>query len=262
MITGTIFLIMSIFGGSPNFFSIPKTETRIFTIQKVEKQVRSNITDPSREKEVLELFNQAKKEIKSLDKQLKTAGKEFKKLQSDKTVKSDELTVVFLQSEEVRRSVQSVLVEKRLKLRQLINEKEWTAIMEEGINNMADNPKKRDKEIRQIEKYDKKILNKVQKTLNKQIEDEGRRTRALNAYMSFEKKVNVLTEESIDYLKQNDLAAQKHQATQSVLEEVFTTLNKSREEAMTSFLEMRDELIELCSDHEWKKISKMLNSML
>lgn len=262
MITGTVFLIMTIFGGSPNFFSIPKTETKIFTIQKVEKKVQAQISDPSREKEVLKLFKQAKKEIKSLDKQLKTAGKEFKKLQSDQSVKSDELTLVFMESEEVRRSVQLVLVEKRLQLRQLFEENEWTEIMEEGINSLAENPKKRAKEISQIEKYDRKVLNKVQKTLIKHIEDESRQTKALNAYMKFEKKVNALTEESIAYLEQNDLAAQKYQATQGTLESVFSTLNKSREEAMISFLEMRDKLIELCSDSEWKKISKMLNSML
>ena len=262
MITGTIFLIMTIFGGSPNFFSIPKTETKIFTIHKVEKQVRNHISDKSRTKQVAQLFDEVKKEIRTLEKQLKTAGKEFKNLQSDRTIKSEELTDVFLRSEEVRRKVQLVLVEKRLMLRQLINEDEWNDIMEEGINSIAENPKKREKEISRIEKSDKKVLSKVQKTLIKQIGDESRQTRALSAYRSFENKVDILTDESIAYLKQNDLAAQQYKANKNTLEKVFNALNESREEAMISFLEMRDELIGLTSDNEWKKISKTLNSML
>ena len=262
MITGTVFLIMTIFGGSPNFFTIPKTETKIFTIQKVEKQVRAQINDASREKEVMLLFKQAKQEIKALEKQLKGAGKEFKALQIDKTVKSADLNAVFQKSEEVRSSVQKVLVVKRMKLRLLLTENEWNDLMQEGLNNIAQNPKKREKEISQIQKADKKVLNKVQKALIKNIEDENRQSKALSTYQNFENKVNVLTDESVAYLKQNDLAAQQYEADQITLEKVFTALNSSRKEAMISFLEMRDELIELTTEAEWKKIAKTLNSIL
>ena len=262
MITGTVFLIMTIFGGSPNFFSIPKTETKIFTIQKVEKQVRAHITDTSKEKEVTLLFKQAKQEIKALEKQLKSAGKEFKALQSDKTATSADLNAVFQKSEEVRSSVQKVLVEKRMKLRLLLSENEWNDLMNEGINSIAENPNKREKEISKIQKSDKKVLNKVQKALIKNIDDESRQSKALSTYLNFENKVNVLTDESVAYLKQNDLAAQQYQADQTSLEKVFTALNSSRKEAMISFLEMRDELIELTTDSEWKKIARTLNSIL
>ena len=262
MITATVFLIMSIFGGSPNFFTIPKTETKIFTIQKVEKQLRDKISDKNREKEVLQIFQEAKREIKSLDRQLKESGKEFKKLQSDRTVKSDKLTEVFLKSEEVRKKVQLVLVEKRMMLRQLIRENEWNEFIQDGINRIAENPMKREKEIRQIEKADQKTLNRVQKKLTKQINDESRQSLALDAYLDFEEKVKRLTEESIAYLKQNDKAAQQYKADRKALENVFTTLNNSREEAMVSFLKLREELIAISSEDEWKKIAKTLNSML
>ena len=262
MITATVFLVMSIFGGSPNFFTIPKTETKIFTIQKVEKQLIDKISDKNREKEVLQIFQQAKREIKSLDRQLKESGKEFKELQSDRMVKSDKLTEVFLKSEEVRKKVQLVLVEKRMMLRQLIRENEWNDFMQDGIQSIAEDPKKRDKEIRKIEKADQKTLSRVQKKLTKQINDESRQTKALNAYTDFEEKVNRLTEESIAYLQQNDDSAQQYKADKRVLENVFTTLNKSREEAMASFLRLREELIDLSSEEEWKKIAKTLNSML
>ena len=262
MITATVFLVMTIFGGSPNFFTIPKTETKIFTIQKVEKQLRNKISDKNREKEVRHIFQQAKREIKSLDKQLKESGKEFKELQSDRTVKSDKLTEVFLKSEEVRKKVQLVLVEKRMMLRQLIRENEWNEFMRDGIQSIAENPEKRDKEIRKIEKTDQKTLSRVQKKLSKQINDESRQKKAFDAYMNFEEKVNKLTEESITYLQQNDNAAQQYKADQRALENVFTKLNQSREEAMYSFLRLREELIGLSSEEEWKKIARILNSML
>ncbi len=262
MITATVFLVMSIFGGSPNFFSIPKTETKIFTIQKIEKHLRNSISDKNREKEARHIFQQAKREIKSLEKQLKESGKEFKELQSDRTVKSNKLTEVFMKSEEVRKKVQLVLVEKRMMLRQLIRENEWNEFIREGIKSIAENPKKRDKEIRKIEEVDNKTLSRVQKKLTKQINDESRQKKAFNAYIDFEEKVNSLTEESITYLQENDKAAQQYQTDQKVLENVFITLNKSREEAMVSFLILREELIGLSSEEEWKKIAKTLNSML
>ena len=262
MITATVFLVMSIFGGNPNFFTIPQTETKIFTIQKVEKQLRDKISDKKREEEVLQLFQQAKREINSLDKQLKKSGKEFKELQADRKVKSDKLTEVFMKSEEVRKKVQLILVEKRMMLRQLIRENEWNDFIQDGVKRIAENPEKRDKEIRKIEKADQKTLRRVQKKLTKQINDESRQIKAFNAYMDFEEKVNRLTEESIAYLQQNDKAAQDYKADQKALENVFITLNKSREEAMTSFLRLREELIGLSLEEEWKKIAKTLNSML
>lgn len=253
---------MSIFGGGPNFFTIPKTEMKIFTIQKLENQLGDHIADKNREKEALQLFKQAKKEIKALEKQLKASGKEFKKLQKDRSTRREELEQIFATSEKARKAVQSVLVEKRLELRQLLTEKEWENLLEDGIANIEENPEKRNKENKKIEKSDKKILGKVQKSINKQFEEEDRRARAMDAYARFESKVRAFSDESIAYLIKNDVAAQQYHTDQVALEKVFAALNNSREEAMSEFLQMRDELIDLSSDKDWKKMSKTLNGLL
>ena len=261
MITGTIFLIMSIFGSGPNFFSIPETETRIFTIYKLEKQLGNHIADKEREQEAVQLFKQAKKEIKALEKELKTSGKEFKKLQKDPKAPSQELEEIFAKSEEARRAVQSILVEKRLKLRQLLTEKEWLGLLEQGMADLETNPQKREKEIKEFEKSDSKIIDKVKKSLKKQFEDESRRSKALEAYTNFENKASSFTDESMTYMSKNEETAQLYDAEKTDLEKVFIALNRSREEAMFEFLRMRDKLIELTSEKEWKKVSKTLNRL-
>ena len=140
MITGTIFLIMSIFGSGMSFFSIPKAESKIFTIQKVEKKVRSHISEKDREKRVLEIFKQARKEIKELDKKLSGSRKEFKKLQAQKSTQSVELENIFQNSEAVRKQVQSVLVAKRLEVRAIFTENEWDAFVAEGLEELQRDP--------------------------------------------------------------------------------------------------------------------------
>ena len=262
MITGTIFLIMSIFGGGPNFFTIPKAEMKIFTIHKLENQLGDHIADKNREKEALQLFKQAKNEIKALEKRLKASGKEFKKLQKDRTIQREELEQIFAASEKSRKAVQTVLVEKRLKLRQLLTEEEWANLMEGGIASIEENPDKRNKEIKKIEKSDNKLLGKVEKSINKQIVEEDQRSKAMDAYASFENKVRTFSDESIGYLTINDEAAQQYHTDQVALEKVFAGLNSSRAEAMFEFLQLRDELINLSSDKDWKKLSKTLNGLL
>ena len=261
MITGTIFLIMTIFGSGPNFFSIPETEARIFTINKLEKELGNHIADKEREQEALQLFKQAKKEIKALEKELKTFGKEFKKLQKDRKTPREELEEVFEKSEEARKAVQSVLVDKRLKLRQLLTGEEWSGLLEQGMADLEINPQKREKEIRKFEKSDNKTLDKVKKSLNKQFTDKSRRSEALEAYAIFQNKASSFTDESMTYMSKNEETAQLYDAEKTDLEKVFIALNQSREEAMFEFLQMRDKLIDLSSEKEWKKVSKTLNRL-
>ena len=252
---------MTIFG-SPNFFAIPKSEMKIFTIQKLENQIRAHVPDENRAKEALKLFKQAKKEIKAIEKKLKDSGKEFKKLQKDRRIPREELEQIFATSEKARTAAQSVLVDKRLKLREILSEKEWSNLLEDGIARFEENPDKRNKEIRKMEKSDNKLLGKVEKTLQKQFEEESRRSRAMDAYARFENKVRAFSDESIAYLAKNDKTEQQYHTDQVTLVKVFAALNESREDAMFEFLQLRDEMIDLSSDKEWKKISKMLNSLL
>ena len=261
MITATVFLIMSIFGSGPNFFSIPETEARVFTIHKLENQLGNHIADKQREKEALLIFKQAKKEIKALEKELKAYGKAFKKLQKDRNAAREELEEVFEKSEEARKAVQSILVEKRLELRKLLTEKEWSGLLEQGMADLEVNPQKREKEIKKFEKSDSKIIDKIKKSLNKQFTDESRRSEALEAYANFENKASSFTDESMAYMAKNEETAQLYDAEKTDLEKVFIALNQSREEAMLEFLQMRGTLIELSSEKEWKKVAKTLNRL-
>ena len=252
---------MSIFGSGMSFFSIPEAESKIFTIQKVEKKVRSHISEKDREKRVLEIFKQARKEIKELDKKLSGSRKKFKKLQAQKSTQSVELENIFQNSEAVRKQVQSVLVAKRLEVRAIFTENEWDAFIAEGLEELQRDTVKASKENNKIKKSDRKFLTRLQKVINREIAEPQRRSKAMESYNRFEEKVSHLTEESINYTDRNNDVLSDYKANKSMLETVFEALNYSREQAITAFLVMREELVALLTEKEWKKVSKALNSV-
>ena len=263
MITGTVILIVAIFGGGiTGYFNIAESEVEIFTLQNVEKKIRAHVEDEDREAEVLAIFKEAKIEIKSLSKELAASGKAFRKLQKDKNADQRELEAIFKESETVRKNVQRLLVDKRLRIRELLSEQEWEDFTTQGLQEIEDSPKKFEKAQQKIEKLDDKILRKLQKTFEKKIKDPERLNKA-NGYLDmFKSKLNELTRESVEYAVDNNKSLRDYSTKRSLLEDVFEELNESRVETFIAFLEMRRGLAEMLPEKEWKGIAKAFDKIL
>ena len=87
---------------------------QLFTVPKLDKEIKTHISDKERRKNLLSIVKTAKKEIKAFNKETDKAKKKLKRLTDSKDDELDEIKTLFDVNFESRKKFQKSMVDKRL----------------------------------------------------------------------------------------------------------------------------------------------------
>ena len=252
MIIGLLTIIYSmLFGGSVDPFVLPNA-------QKVVKQA---IEETERKREVSKELKLYVKEWKSLQKLNKKQAKSIARLNSDYSVDPNTISDEFKSNRKARREIEDKIIEYRYAIQAMINDGEWSVIMEQVANPKAKTIKKKDKaQLKSQLKREKKIV-----ALENEIKDAFANSAKLDEVIEdldqFEEDLAgflfVMQEEGnrVAEVMENRNASKEDLTNMIILHEDL------RSNVHTSFLKLRGELLELSTPGQWPKIAKALNKL-
>lgn len=234
----------------------------IFIIPDLDKEIKSHVVDKERKKEILQVVKSAKNEIKAFHKLRKNKLKQIAKQGILKENPSEELLDIYKSYHNARLTMQSVLIDKRLKLQMLITDDEWKQLIENAVLPS-------EKALRQIDKSEQKdddqvekLIREIEETIIKEITDVEKRQHLLNSLEKF----NITLKEFIDEsqqmnLKDNKIARNKN-ASRKEIEGFYKLQNELRQKGTEEYFQLRNSARRNTNDEEWKAIYKTINRIV
>jgi len=230
----------------------------VFIVENLQKEVKSNISDEKRKKEILTLLNNYKAEIKELDKDLKKNEKDFKKLNLLKDTPEDSLLKIINLYIDNWEEIQLAGIPYRLQIQDLILPHEWRKIIANSENNLGGNSlKSQQKSTLAIEQE----LSELELIIIENISDPFRATEALKAYEQFAYKMRTFTEENTEMTKRSLDTFQNHQANKQELENAILSINALKTEVFEELSKLHYVLFDYTTKEEWYKIAKEINKL-
>jgi len=249
IVTGLILLFTMLFG-SP---SIPT-----FIVEDLPKEVKANIDDKERQKEILAVLNDYEDESKKSQKELDKVTKRLKELNSDRLSPKDSIVAELNIALDIWKELQTNGIDKRIQVKDMITPEEWEKII---ANSVAEFDKKELKAHEKLYKNFNKELYKVQEVMADKVADMERRKKIEAAFDSYSKDVKDYIDANIDRTLKNHAAFRNLDATKQELLEALSSVESSREEFFDGIVKLHFELVEYTTDDEWGKISKAINDM-
>jgi len=221
-----------------------------FLVPKLDNYVKKHVVEKSRKEAILVILKDSKKEKKAL---IKKNKKHFKKL--SKLYKSRETKLADFQTilDEILANEQASQLSNITDLKNIqgsITPGEWELIRADIITGFEKGNKKRTKTSAKKEKHFLKIEGKI----NKRIVDKSKRAKALasveemkNVYM---RNYKIIQDELIN---ENSIIHQ-YQSSESELKSLQQEFNELVKEAFQKSFKTHQELVNLTTPEEWKKI--------
>lgn len=234
----------------------------IFMIPKLDKEIKAHIVDKDRKAEIITVAKEAKKEIKALGKVRKEKLKTIKKLGMSKDVPSEDLMVIFEEYQQARLKMQSSLIEKRLKIQELISQDEWKQLIETAILPSEKAKKKIQKGEEKEDDKVEKILDDIRQTIVKEVEDPTRQQHINSSLDKFSNTLKQFIEEGQQMNFRDNKLVRSRNTTREDLEDFYKRQNDLRYKGTIEYFSLRDAAIKHTTDDEWKAIVKTLNSII
>ena len=244
IITGISLLMVLLFGGNPQ---------AIFVVENLQKEVKSNISDEKRKKEILLLLNNYREEVKELQIDLNKNKKHLKKLNLIKETPEDSLLKIINLSIDTWEEIQLIGVPYRLQIQNLILPHEWRKIIANSENDLEN------KSLQKITLAIEQELSELELIIIKNISDPFRATEALKAYEQFADKMRTLSKENIEIAKRRLDAFYNHQAKKQELENAILSINVLKPEVFEELSMLHHVLFDYTTKEEWHKIAKEVN---
>ena len=253
-----IALIMAIIFGATR-----GTESEfVSVIPNLKKEIRQNVSDDARKKELLTLFKAYEKTIKKSQKEEKKLKKLADKASADREVSRNEFLRVYDNYYNSRERLLASLINYRLSFQEQITEEEILKIYEDA---MITSKKERRQEGKQEGKAEEKLI-KVFEDIGdivvKHIDDPTK-TELVKEYLhDFETTIFAFVDEASDLSVQRRLMVDDKNATRAELEALFEKTGQLRYRASREFATLREEIIKNTNEQEWKAINKELKVFL
>ena len=248
-IAGFSLLIALLFGGNPQ---------TVFIVENIQKEVKSNISDEKRKKQILTLLNNYKAEIKEFEKDLNKNEKNFKKLNLIKDTPEDSLLKIINLYIDTWEEIQLTGIPYRLQIQDLILPHEWRKIIANSENNLRGNSLKSQQKITLAIEQE---LSELELIIIENISDPFRATEALKAYKQFAYKMRLFAEENTEITKRSLDTFHNHQADKQELENAILSINVLKPELFEELSKLHYTLIDYTTKEEWYKISKEVNKL-
>ena len=247
IITGISLLMVLLFGGNPQ---------AIFIVENLQKEVKSNISDEKRKKEILLLLNDYREEVKELQIDLNKNKKHLKKLNLIKDTPEDSLFKIINISIDTWKEIQLIGIPYRLQIQDLILPHEWRKIIANSEYNFGGNSLKLQQKITLAIEQE---LSELELIIIKNISDPFRANEALKAYEQFADNMRTWSEENMEMTKRRLDAFNNHQADKQELENAILSINALKTEVFEELSILHRILFDYTTKEEWYKIAKEVN---
>ncbi len=238
--------------GSPGSF---------FLVPDLKKEIKKNVTDSERKAALLALSKDTERSIKAFSKSNKPYLKKIPDLYASREASREELETLLEASFAERKVLQGQLVEASLRFQELCTREEWDEIIDLAFQPSPKQRRKLEKASVKAITADQKPLEKIREVIESEIEDSGRRAKALESFEAFESELLSLQ----DHIRNMDAKNQETLRTYGVsaeeLSAVYAEQNRIRDEVYAAFLDMHDEMIEATTEDEWAAISKKMKKI-
>ena len=247
MIIGTITLITILFFGGVQ---------QGFFINKLEKGIKTYITEEDRRKEIQVDLKASKEIIKAFNKNRRSKLKELKAMNLDSTISRNKFDIYYRERNDERLAFQDELISERALLTAKINDDEWEKII--NLSN-AEVDKIQEKESRKKQKDDFQML---YQSVEKNIKDQDRSLQAKALVQNMEARFDqFLTEMNTLNSRENELISDKYAKVEDMRMSA-KELNSLRLETYESLVDFHFDLFEVCQGKEWTSVMKTVNKLL
>ena len=244
--TGIALLIILLSGGNTQ---------PVFIVENLQKEVKSNIRDEERKKEILTLLSNYNIEIKELENDLSKNKKSLKKLNLIKDTPEDSLLKIINISIDTWEEIQLIGIPYRLQIQDLILAHEWRKIIANSENDLEN------KSLQKITLAIEQELKELELIIIENVSDPFRATEALKAYEQFAYKMRTFTEENTEMTKRSLDTFQNHQANKQELENAILSINALKTEVFEELSKLHYVLFDYTTKEEWYKIAKEINKL-
>ncbi len=241
-------------------FLITGGPEQVFIAPKAIKEIKAAVKDPDRKKDILTLMNEGKKEIKSFRKRNGKRVKSIEKLLGRVASSADEIDAIIQEDFTERKVLQASIIEKRLRLQQLLTQQEWEEIIAPSAYPSPKQEKKNDKgEQKAMEELDKQMA-AIQAATSRILSDEARSS-VSPAFEAFESnfREHIAQSQKLNYVYSETL--RKFGTTKEEMEAFYRDQDDLRSEVYASFKAFLSTTKGTTSDEEWKAMGKAIKML-
>ncbi len=255
MLIGLIFAI--IFGTTRG----PESEF-VSSIPHLKKEIRQNVTDDGRKKELIDLFKAYEKTIKKSQKEEKKLKKLANKASADRDISRNEFLREYDNYYNSRERLIASLIDYRILFQEQITEEELLRIYDNAMVTSKRERRQDDKQDGKAEEKLIKVFEDIGDIVVKHIDD-PKKVEGIKGYLhDFETTIFAFVDEAHDLSIQRQLLVDDKNATRKELEGLFERTAQLRYRASREFSMMREEIIKNTDEREWKAINKELKVFL
>jgi len=249
LVASLVLLIGMLFGGG----NMPA-----FVVEDFPKEVKANVDDKERQKEILSTIKPYEKEFKSVQKDLNKSKKKMKKLNLDRNASSEDINEILDGAAAAWKDLQITGLETRLVTLKMLSEEEWELIISKSLEEFDKKEiKKQEKAYKEFEKN----FAKLKSTVEKEITDAERKEKIGATFASFKKDMKNYVDANMNRTIKEMEAFGDLNAAEDELKAAASSIEEARDQFFEGIVTLHFDLVELTTDEEWTKISKSVNKI-
>jgi len=229
-----------------------------FVVEDFPKEVKKNVDDKERQKEIMASFKPYEKEFKKVQKDLNKSKKKMKKLNLDRNASSEDIESILDGANDAWKGVQTSGLQSRAKTLEMLSDEEWELIIAKSLEEFdKKDVKKQEKAYKEFEKK----FTKLKATIEKEITDADKKDQILATLETFKIDMKNYVDASANRTIKELHEFGDKDATEAELNEALSTIDDAREQFFDGIVKLHFDLVESTTDEEWSKISKAVNKI-
>ncbi|MGI9530887.1 hypothetical protein [Lutimonas sp.] len=250
MLVATLSLLIGMLLGGGNISA--------YVVEDFPKEVKSNVDDKERQKEILALTKPYEKEFKSVQKDLKKSKKQMKKLQLDRDASSEDISEILDNANSSWKGIQATGIATRAEVITMLSDEEWELIIADSMEEF--DKKELKKQRKAYDNFEKKFA-KLQAAVAKEITDPERQEKIFATFDSFKTDMKNYVEANMNRTAKELEEFSKREATEDELNAAFSKVDSARNQFFESIEKMHFDLVEQTTEEEYSKIAKAVNKI-
>lgn len=229
-----------------------------FIVEDLPKEIKANIDDKERQKEVLSIVKAYEKEFKGVQKDLKKSKKEMKKLNLDRNSTPESINTVLDEANSSWKEIQEQGIKSRLDALELLSNEEWEGVISQSLEDYSKKDLK--KQNKAVEDFEKKF-DKLKSSVAKEITDPERQEKIFATFDAFKVDMaNYIAVNKKKTVKDMDIFRDLD-ASEAQIQQEVSSIDEARSQFFKGIEKLHFELVENTTDEEWSKIAKSVNKI-
>lgn len=249
LVAGMTLLLTMLFGGG---------NISAFIVEDLPKEIKANVEDKDRQKEILLPVKAYDKEFKKSQKGLNRVKKDLKKLNLDRDASKEDIEGELDRALDIWKELIASGVDHRQEVTKMLDDEEWQNII---ANSMGEFDKKEIKNQEKAYKGFEKKWTSLSSTVLKEITEEERRVKVEAEFDKFKGLMKEYVDASMKRTVRENKVYADRVSTKAELTDALSDIENVRASLFDSFVHLHFELVELTTEEEWTKIAKAVNKL-